>query len=186
MGGKNLLDGRGLAVLRELAEWRDGEAQRRDRPRRTVAKDEALIEVAKRLPQSADAVLALRGGPPNLGERPANEIVHAVRRGIAVPDSERPKPEAALVLDDQGAVLLELLSAVVRARALDEQLPAALLAPGDDLRSLVAKRRKPDTWGDHPLMTGWRGELLAPLLRGILTGEQTVAWDAKGNRLTVR
>ena len=186
VGGKNILDSRGLAVLRELALWRDDEAQKRNRPRRTTAKDEALIEIAKRLPQTAEAVLDLRGGPPNLGERAAGEIALAVRRGLAVPDKERPRPELPPALDDQGAVLVELLSAVVRALALEENFPAALLASGDELRNLAAVRKKPSLWPESPLFDGWRGAILGDTLRGILTGEKSVAWDGEAGRLTVR
>ena len=186
VGGKNLLDSRGLAVLRELAVWRDEEAKKRNRPRRTTAKDEALVEVAKRLPQTAQAVLDLRGGPPSLSERAAGAVADAVRRGLDVPDTERPRPELPPALDDQGAVLLELLSAVVRARALEENFPAALLASGDDLRNLAATRKKPGTWNASPLFNGWRGAILGEALRGILSGEKSVAWDAGGNRLVVR
>jgi ribonuclease D len=185
IGGRSLLDPRGLAILRELGQWRDEEARRRDKPRRTVIKDEALIEVARRAPRTPQEVLGLRGMPPNLGERAADGLAERVRRGLAVPEEERPRVESAPPLDDQGAALVELLSAVVRARALAEQLPPALLASGDDLRSLVAGRRVAKA-AASPLFSGWRGEIIGDSLRAVIAGELAVAWDAKEGRLVFR
>jgi hypothetical protein len=74
------------------------------------------------------------------------------------------------------------LSAVVRVRAAETNLPPALLAGGDDLRALAANRRAPDALtGD--LFTGWRGQLLGEDLRGVLSGSLTVAWDPRAGRL---
>jgi ribonuclease D len=182
VGGRNALDSRGLAVLRELAFWRDEEARRRDKPRRTVLKDEVLIDVARRTPRSAADVLALRSAPQNLGERAAEAIVAAVRRGLAVPEAERPRPETSVPLDEQGAALVELLSAVVRVRAAEANLPPSLLAGGDDLRALAANRRSPDTLAGE-LFTGWRGHLLGDDLRAVLAGDLAVSWDSRAGRL---
>lgn len=175
VGGKNLLESKGLAILRELARWRDEEARRRDKPRRTVMKDEALIEIAKRAPQTAQAVLDLRG-VQNVGERMAESLAAQVRLGLAVPHQERPHLESTPTLDEQGAALVELLSAVVRIRAVEEHLPPSLLASGDELRNLAGGRKSADAF-TGPLFTGWRGSLIGDDLRAVLAGERAVKWD---------
>jgi ribonuclease D len=182
IGGRNTLDSRGLAVLRELAIWRDEEARRRDKPRRTVIKDEALVDIARRAPRSAADVLALRSAPHNLGDRAAEAITAAVKRGVAVPDAKRPRPEVFAPVDDQGAALVELLSAVVRVRAMEENLPPSLLAGGDDLRALAANRRSAGTFASD-LFAGWRGQLLGDDLRAVLAGNLAVSWDTRAGRL---
>jgi len=57
------LDRRGLAVLRELADWRERTAQRRNIPRQRVVKDEMLVELARRQPKEPDDMRALRHAP---------------------------------------------------------------------------------------------------------------------------
>jgi ribonuclease D len=183
IGGKLSFGGRELAILRELALWRDAEAQRRDKPRRSVIKDEPLVELARRKPKSATAVLELRGMPPGLGERLAGALAECVVRGLAVPEAERPVPETSQPLDEPGAALLELLSAIVKRRATDENLPPSLLAPSEALRSLAIARRNPPE--DHPLLTGWRGELLGENLRAALGGTLAVAWDPRRGQLAL-
>ncbi len=188
VGGRAGLDSRGLAVLRELAVWRDQEARRRNKPRRTVMKDDALVEIARRVPRSASAVLALRGIPPNLGERSAESIAERVGQGLAVPERDRPRIEFAPPLDEQGAALVELLSAVVRARALEENLPPSLLANQEDLRALAARRHfssRDALESASPLFSGWRGELIGDILRDVLAGRLGVRWDAEKGRLTL-
>jgi ribonuclease D len=183
IGGKLSFGSKELAILRELALWRDDEARRRDKPRRTVLKDEPLVEIARRKPKSATALLELRGMPPNLGEKAATALSACVVRGLATPESERPAPEIQAPLDEPGAALLELLSAIVKRRATEESLPPSLLAPADDLRRLAIERRKPSE--DHPLLTGWRGELLGEPLRAALSGRLAVAWDPKRGQLAL-
>ena len=185
VGGRHVLDSRGLTILRELALWRDREAERRNKPRRSVVKDDFLVDVARRAPASAKAVLELRSAPQNLGEKSAEALVVAIQRGRNVPEDERLYPETSLGLDDQGAALVELLSAVVRVRAMEENVPPALLAGGEDLRALAANRRNPDAWPEE-LFTGWRGSLLGENLRATLAGELSVAWEPIRGRLTLR
>lgn len=184
VGGKHTLDGLGLAVLRELAIWRDEEARRRDRPRRTVMKDEPLIEVARRKPKTPTALLELRSMPPNVGERQARELLARLERGLAAPKETWPRLESSPALDDNGAALLELLSAVVRVRAMEEDLPPSLLASTDDLRQLAIHRRKLPA--DSAVFSGWRGALVGDNLRAALAGTLSVAWDTEADRLVLR
>lgn len=178
------LSGRGLAILRELSVWRDDEARRHDRPRRGVLKDETLIEFARRAPTTAAAVMTLRGLPTHVGERRAEEIAARVRAALEVPPSDRPVlDDTAPSLDDQGAALYELLSAVARIRATELDIAPSLLAPADPLRRLAASRRPDDVDRYFP---GWRGELLGQTLRMTVAGELAVVWDADAGRLVSR
>ncbi len=189
VGGKNLLDGRGLAILRELALWRDEEARRRDKPRRSVIKDDALVEIAKRAPQTASVILGLRGMPPNLGERTATQLAERVARGLAVPDADRPFVESIPPLDEQASALLDLFGALVRLRASDESLPPSLLASGDDLRALAASARKnnglPPDLASGALFNGWRADLIGNDLAAVVRGETAFAWDPKKRRVAL-
>jgi ribonuclease D len=182
--GHTGLDRKSLAILRELCIWRDDEARRRDKPRRSVIKDEPLIELARRAPQSVQALLNLRSLPPNLGERRAAELVECVKAGLAVPPDERPRVDYSYVaLDDQAGALLELLSAVARIRAIESDIAPSLLAPSDLLKRLAAGKDPADV---DPLFGGWRGELIGDDLRAALAGTLSVAWEPGEGRLVCR
>ena len=138
--------------------------------------------LAKRKPKTAAAVLELRA-VNGVGSRQAEELVQAIQRGLEIPESQWPVVESSPPLDENGAALLELLSAVVKVRAMEEDLPPSLLAPADALRQL-AIQRTPEIVGS--LFSGWRGELLGDALKATLEGTLSVVWDAKQGRLACR
>jgi ribonuclease D len=110
-------------------------------------------------------------------------LAERVQSGLTVSENERPRPEGTRPLDETGAALVELLSAVVRARALDEKLPPSLVASTDDLRQLAGARRKIDFSG--PLFSGWRGALVGDVLKGVLSGQRSVGWDGQRGRIVL-
>lgn len=183
VSGRQSLSRRELAVLRELSLWRDEEARRRDRPRRSVVKDEVLVELARRSPTDTRGVLNLRSVPPNLGERRAQEIVDCVKAAKALPNDQLPEQESSVYLDDQGGALYELLSAIARVRAIEHDLPAQLLAPSEALRQVAAERK---LHADNPLANGWRAGLLAADLEAAVSGRSALAWDVQAGRLVIR
>jgi ribonuclease D len=181
--GRTSLDRRGLAVLRELCVWRDEEAQRRNKPRRSVVKDDLLLEVARRQPSDPTAILQLRSAPPSLGERAAREIVERVKIGRAVPHDEQPEAESSVSLDDQASALHELLSAVVRVRAIEAEIAPSLLASSEALRQIAAARAEVPGMA---VFQGWRDRIVGDALRGALAGRVSVAWDTAAGRLILK
>lgn len=171
------LDARGLAILRDLAIWRENEALRRNRPRGSVMKDEILVELARRAPNHASQMRALRGIQPRDLERHGDAILLAVKAGKAVPADQCPIPEApGPNLDDAESALASLLQAVLQAVALEKKVSAPLVATVGDLQRLVEGHRK-GTAGELSVLSGWRGQLLGHHLLDILEGRAAVRWD---------
>src|SRR5579863_4719498 len=85
---------RDLAVMIELAAWREQEAQTRDVPRSRVLKDDALIEIALAAPRNAEALANLRAFPRGMERSKAGgEILGAVERGFERDPKSLPKIE---------------------------------------------------------------------------------------------
>jgi ribonuclease D len=89
--GARDLSRRELAVLREVANWRDTVAAKLDRATFRVMGNEALFELARRTPKSVSELSAIKGMPKGMIERAGADIVAAVRRGVEVPEAELPK-----------------------------------------------------------------------------------------------
>jgi ribonuclease D len=89
--GARDLTRRELAVLRELAPWRDAIARTLDRATFRVIGNEQLLEIARRQPKSREELTAIKGVPRGLAESRAGEVLDAIARGLAVPDSELPR-----------------------------------------------------------------------------------------------
>src|SRR4029077_14358491 len=82
-----------LAVLIEVAAWREREAQARDVPRSRVLKDEAIADIAVQAPTSADKLKHLRSLPKGFERsRWGEAIVEAVARGLARDPKTLPRP----------------------------------------------------------------------------------------------
>lgn len=94
--GARDLTRRELAVFRELVLWRDTAALKLDRATFRVVSNEVLLEASKTHPASKEALGSIKGMPRGILERSASEIIAAIERGLAVPESELPKfPKSA-------------------------------------------------------------------------------------------
>ncbi|MDQ3646001.1 MAG: HRDC domain-containing protein, partial [Actinomycetota bacterium] len=115
VAGRGTLGPRQVAILREIARWREEAASRRDIPRGWVVRDQVLIELARRAPTSAAGVKAIRGVNPKEAERSGKEIVGAIERGKAAPVAAAvasPSRSAQL----RARTLAGLADAIVRSR----------------------------------------------------------------------
>jgi len=89
--GARDLSRRELAILRELVPWRDAIAGELDRATFRVLGNEQLLEIAKQQPASRDVLAAIKGMPRGILESRGGELLDAVKRGLAVPESDLPR-----------------------------------------------------------------------------------------------
>ena len=172
VSGVTSLNRRQLAVLSELAAWRAVEAKERDRPVRSVASDDVLIELAKRQPTDLRDLVMFRGMNRRHLRRVADQLLAAVRRGLDVADADcpslPPKPDDS----ERVRILTGVLSTALVALCAREKLPPAMVASTGDLTHLV---RGYITTGaipsGSPLASGWRHHLCSRLLVDLLEGK---------------
>ena len=184
--GRNTLDAQGLAILQDLARWREDEAIRRDRPRGSILKDELLVEVARRAPRGVGQLERLRGFAPRDLDRHGETLIALVKDVVARPRSTYPVPESSNPPPDDAALALtELLQAVTHAVASECGLAVGLLATHSELQRLAELHRRCDPL-IHPLMEGWRGELLGSRLLDVLEGRSAVRWDPVEGQMRIQ
>jgi ribonuclease D len=182
--GRGSLRAKGLAVLRELAAWREELARERDKPRSSVARDDALVEIARKAPTTVAGLHGLRAVRSRELGRHAEEVVARVGRALRTPKEEWPKPPPA-----QGPApftgVVELLQAVLRLRAEEASIAPNLLATHAELQLLVQRHARGDA-AELPIMKGWRRQIAGGDLLALLEGRASVALDPTGGRLHVR
>ena len=153
-----------LAVVRELARFRETYAQERDIPRSRVYKDDALIELASTKPLTeadlAKSRLLLREA--RRGEIAAG-ILAAVKAGSETRDLPKPPP------DEPGrpgnAALAELLRVLLKAKADAAGVASRLIASAADLDAIASGGR------DLPALHGWRAEVFGDDALRLAAGE---------------
>jgi ribonuclease D len=163
-----------LAILRELAAWREAQAEQKNRPRGRIIPDEVLVELARRAPTDRPALQSIRVLNPGIVKRQADEILKAVRRGLQVPEIELPSLPKRSTPVSAPPGLVDLLSTVLRARAEQLQIAPGILAKRGDLERMAIDSRCVDYL---PVLQGWRLDLVGRELLDVLNGRRLVGFD---------
>jgi len=167
-----------LAVLIEVAAWREREAQARDVPRSRVLKDEPIADIAVQAPTSAEKLKHLRSLPKGFERsRWGEAIVEAVTRGLARDPKTLPRP-ARIHAAANGAAVVELLKVLLRMISESHHVAAKVIATVDDLERIAADDR-----ADVPALTGWRHELFGEKALALKHGRLALAIE--NGRVTV-
>ena len=169
-------DGKVLAVLREVAAWREAEAQRRDVPRNRVLRDEALVEIAHHSPATAKELSRTRG----LGAKLANgtygeRILDAVKKGLAQPREDRPEPKVQARLPRGLGPVVDLLKVLLKMKSEDSHVATKLLASAADIELIATFGEKADV----KALKGWRREVFGDDALRLRAGEVSLAVAGK-------
>lgn len=141
---------RDLAVLMEIAAWRETEAQSRDVPRSRIMKDDVLVEVALAAPRTIEDLANLRTFPRGMEKsRAGAEIVAAVQRGLARDPKSLPKIEKERRAS--GGATVELLKVLLRQVAEAEGVAAKMIATAEELEAIAL-----DDHAKVAALSGWR------------------------------
>ena len=170
--------GRFLAVVKELARFREDYAQRNNVPRSRVMKDDALLEVASTKPTSHEELgrsrLLMREG--RKGDI-ADGILAAVKAGLEMPHDAMPKPDTDREQVQVNPALADLLRVLLKARSESLGVAARLIAPTSELDQIAAGGR------DLTSLKGWRREAFGEEALRLCRGE--IALTAKGAEVRV-
>jgi ribonuclease D len=88
--GAKDLDGRGLAVLRELFNARETLAVKADRPPFMIMGNEVLVALAALKPRDIPTILTVKGCTPHVVRRTGEAVLSAVERGLVLPEADLP------------------------------------------------------------------------------------------------
>ena len=170
---------RELAVLIEVAAWREREAQTRDVPRSRVLKDESIADIAVQAPTTVEKLKNLRSLPKGFERsRWGEAIVAAVERGLARDPKTLPlQPRAQAAVN--GGAIVELLKVLLRMISERHHVAAKVIATVDDLDRIAA-----DDNAEVPALSGWRRELFGEKALALKHGQLALAIE-KGRVATV-
>ena len=156
-----------LAVLIELAAWRERLAQSQDVPRGRILRDEALYDIANQLPASVEALGQLRTLSDGFSRsQRAREIIDAVGRGLKADTRSLPRIDRGEPLSAEATATLELLKVLLRAAAAEHRVAPRLIADSEDLERL-ATEAEPDIHAMH----GWRRSIFGEDAQRLKRGE---------------
>jgi ribonuclease D len=166
-----------LAVLREVAAWREAEAQRRDIPRNRVVRDETLAEVALNAPETVEELSHVRGLGGDMAKgRVGQAILAAIRKGLDTPKDQCPQGEKRVHFPRELEPVLEMLKMLLKIQCAQTGVAPRLVASSDDLELLAM-----DDNADIPALKGWRHEIFGREALALKSGK--VALTLKGRKI---
>ncbi len=164
-----------LAVLRELAVWREEQARRKNVPRGHVLKDEALAEIALNAPRSAKDLERVRGlGEERARGKVGEQIMAAVARARALSPQEWPKAPERSDFPGHLSPVVEMLRMLLKIRCAEQGVVPRLVADTQDLEAVAMGR-------DTPAVHGWRREVFGADALRLRRGE--IALTVSGNAI---
>lgn len=167
---------RSLAVLRELAAWRETEAQRRDVPKNRVLRDEALVEISHHRPKTGKDLARTRGLGQKAAEGKMGEaILEAVKAGEAVPNDQMPSLPNKDDLPRGIGPTSDLLKLLLKMRCAEVEVAQKLVASADDIEQIAAFGEKADV----PALRSWRRDVFGEDALKVRNGELGIFLDGR-------
>jgi len=166
--GHQRLHGQQLAVLQALSSWRETLAINKNKPRRRIIPDDALIDMCKQKPANAKQLLALRSlNKSRVSQQEAETLVQCIIKATALPAEQWPRLPKKHKINAEQDTLVDSLTAVLKYNASKHNINHTSLATRKQLEALVCGER------DLEILTGWRkshaGQMLLDFLEGRLT-----------------
>lgn len=169
---------REVALLMELAAWRETEAQTKDVPRGRILKDDALMDIVQRAPRDPEALADLRSLPRGFERsRAGQDVLAAVERALAIDPKTLPRMDRDHGRGGNGAVL-DLMKVLLKAVSDAERVAPKIIATMDDLEAIAG-----DDEADVPALKGWRRTLFGDKALALKSGQLSLRM--RGGKVSV-
>lgn len=171
------MQGVDLAILKYMAEYREQQAMKFDKPRQFILRDNQLIDLVKAKPQKMRDLERYRGYE-NVIRRHGQALLDCVARGLAAPREEWPEIAKGKPLTANQQVVADVLMALLKQESRKSGVGISSMASRKQVECLVRGER------DIPLLGGWRYELAGKTLMDFLSGSLALSMSDQQLRLT--
>ena len=168
-----------LAILKEVAAWRELEAQRRDVPRNRIVRDESILDIAGSAPKNAGELARVRGISENMAQGKLGVgILKAVDKAQKLAENDLPIAIKKTPPPPGIGPLTDLLRVLLKQQCEQFGVASRLIASSDDLEKIAAS----DT-ADVPALKGWRKELFGNMALDLKHGR--IGLSANGKQINI-
>ena len=162
-----------LAVLRELAQWREIEARKNDVPRGRILKDESLVELASSIPRKTADLTRMRSMDKNLSKSKADEVFACVERALALPQTEWPQVSKSRKPPENITSLIAMLQLLLKVKADIHGIAASIIADKDDLEAIALGKT------EITVLQGWRYDVFGHKAQLLIEGKLKISLNPK-------
>lgn len=164
VSGHQRLHGNKLAILQQLAIWREQQARKHNRPRKWIMSDDLLVTLSRQCPNSPGELNSIRGIPPRLIEQHQDSLLDILAEASKIPRDNWPKLQINRTSKQQDAAC-DAMMGLLKLRSAENKISATALATRKEIEKIVMGER------DIPLLHGWRAELAGNDVLSLLRGE---------------
>ena len=166
--GLQVLKRQQLAILRELAAWREHLAEEKNLPRRWLIKDEILIDLARQQPKDEQSIADMRGINAPKTKKYHKIWLECIKKGLSLPPSEWPEINRRKKTTAKQNKIIDILMTALNIRADELGVTPAVITTRKKIASMVQEKRQ-------TLSDDWRGALVNDLFNEILSGKKILA-----------
>ena len=171
---------RTLAILKNLAAWREAKAQRQDRPKNWIMRDEILADIAMQAPKSSKDLAKIRNMSSDVANgKTGKELLSLVQEALQSPKDNWPQPKKRKILPPNIMASIDILKMLLKVNAYDQEVAPKVIASADDLEALALHADKSEQNNDVDLppatsiaaLQGWRYDVFGKDAQALLSGQ---------------
>lgn len=175
--GNQVLTRSQLAILRELAAWREETAERANRPRKWILSDDILLDLSRQQPSNKNEVLDIRGLKPEQIKKHYLTWVELIAKGKDGNKADWPELSRSKKPTFEQNILIDLLMVVIQVQAKKHGITPSVIATRKQVAKMVQS-------GLNILSDDWRGELVNEQFRNLISGKTVLG--VEGNKATIK
>jgi ribonuclease D len=146
-----------LAMIQEIAAWREGWARDLDVNRGQLLRDENLLKIVEEPPKTLDDLKKAAGSRLIKGDL-LDELADVIEQAAHRPEKTWPQPETHFRLTPEQRKKFESIRDYIQKKAEELNIPSRILAGRRDMESLARGEG-----ASSRLFVGWRAAILLPI-----------------------
>ncbi len=162
-----------LAVLRELARWRETEARATDVPRGRIIKDDILVELAQVAPRKEADLVRLRSLAGGLSKNRMASVLACVETALALPPADYPQVAKHRKHPENITGALAMLQLLLKVQSDKHGIASSIVAGKEDLETIALGGE------ESPVLHGWRHDVFGRKARLLMQGKLKLSLDPK-------
>ena len=167
VSGHARLKGKQLAIIKQLASWREKRARAQDLPRKWIMADDVIIALARMAPKHPQQLEKIRGLANSRSKNLGQEILAEIKLAGDMPKDQWPRiPIKKTSKDDD--IVIDLLMSILKYQAQLHDISPSILGTRKDVEKLLIGENSPT------LLQGWRKHIVGTLLEETLAGQQVL------------
>lgn len=166
------LTARAYSLLKDLVKWRESRALEVNIPRKRIADDNTLINLANAMPESIESLKKFRGIHLKEIEKQGEILLKLVKKSQKLDKNELPTLPKVTKINAQESRIVDFLNTFLKSLATKYKVSSRVLLNSKQLKKIIeSKTHDPKKWVEMGICNSHVGELIGKELNEALMGQ---------------